>query len=60
VRSLAGAGAGFLLCVLWFDLMFDIQARGYTDHDVPAVVRDSIAALVLRYSSRRSKARSTA
>ena len=22
-----GAGAGFLLAVLWFDLMFDVQAR---------------------------------
>ena len=22
------AGAGFLLAVLWFDLMFDVQARG--------------------------------
>ncbi len=24
------AGAGFLLAVLWFDLMFDVQARGAT------------------------------
>lgn len=24
---LLGAGAGFLLAVLWFDLMFDVQAR---------------------------------
>jgi hypothetical protein len=28
VRALASAGAGFLLAVLWFDLMFDVQARG--------------------------------
>jgi hypothetical protein len=25
VRVAAAAGAGFLLCVLWFDLMFDVQ-----------------------------------
>ena len=25
MRVLAGAGAGFLLAVLWFDLMFDVQ-----------------------------------
>lgn len=27
------AGAGFLLAVLWFDLMFDIQARRLDDPD---------------------------
>ena len=26
--ALTAAGAGFLCAVLWFDLMFDIQARG--------------------------------
>jgi hypothetical protein len=26
-----GAGAGFLLAVLWFDLMFDVQARRLDD-----------------------------
>ena len=26
--AVACAGAGFLLAVLWFDLMFDVQARG--------------------------------
>lgn len=25
--TVLGAGAGFLLAVLWFDLMFDVQAR---------------------------------
>ena len=51
MRSLAGAGAGFLLCVLWFDLMFDVQARGCSDHDVPAPVRASIAAYYARVTT---------
>src|SRR6185312_1844083 len=28
VNAFVSAGAGFLLAVLWFDLMFDVQARG--------------------------------
>jgi hypothetical protein len=27
-HAIAAAGAGFLAAVLWFDLMFDVQARG--------------------------------
>ena len=30
---LLGAGAGFLLAVLWFDLMFDVQVRRLDDAD---------------------------
>ena len=33
MHALAAAGAGFLLAVLWFDLMFDVQVRG---RDEPA------------------------
>src|SRR5262245_63280870 len=44
MTALASAGAGFLLAVLWFDLMFDVQARGPTDVDLPAQVRSSIVA----------------
>jgi hypothetical protein len=51
VRSLACAGAGFLLCVLWFDLMFDVQARRHPDHDVPAEARASIAAYYARVTT---------
>ncbi len=51
MRSLACAGAGFLLCVLWFDLMFDVQARGHPDDDVPAGVRASIAAYYARVTT---------
>ena len=28
MNAFVAAGAGFLLAVLWFDLMFDVQARG--------------------------------
>jgi uncharacterized membrane protein YfcA len=49
VRSLAAAGAGFLLAVLWFDLMFDVQARGH--RDVPAGALDSIAAYYRRVTT---------
>lgn len=42
------AGAGFLLAVLWFDLMFDVQARGHRGEQVPLAVLDSIAAYYAR------------
>ena len=51
MRSLACAGAGFLLCVLWFDLMFDVQARRHPDDDVPANARASIAAYYARVTT---------
>jgi hypothetical protein len=34
---------GFLLAVLWFDLMFDMQVRGLRAAELPVAVRDSIA-----------------
>jgi hypothetical protein len=43
VRPVATAALGFLLCVLWFDLMFDVQARGHAGAELPLSVRDSIA-----------------
>jgi hypothetical protein len=33
VTALVTAGGGFLLAVLWFDLMFDVQARRLDDAD---------------------------
>jgi hypothetical protein len=36
------AGAGFLLAVLWFDLMFDVQALRHGGGDVPEPVLASI------------------
>jgi hypothetical protein len=36
MHSLACAGAGFLLAVLWFDLMFDVQGQSDTALDSTA------------------------
>jgi len=44
VRIAAGAGLGFLLAVLWFDLMFDVQVRGHREAELPNAVLDSIGA----------------
>jgi hypothetical protein len=35
VTTFVTAGAGFLLAVLWFDLMFDVQALRRRDRDLP-------------------------
>jgi ER membrane protein SH3 len=51
VRIAAGAGTGFLLAVLWFDLMFDVQARGHRGGALPAQVRDSIASYYQRVTT---------
>ncbi len=37
------AGAGFLLAVLWFDLMFDVQTVGVRGEQLPEPVLASIA-----------------
>jgi hypothetical protein len=46
----ASAGLGFLLAVLWFDLMFDTQTRGYTG-ELPAEVLASISAYYRRVTT---------
>jgi hypothetical protein len=51
VHVAAAAGLGFLLSVLWFDLMFDVQARHPRTGDLPADVRDSIAAYYRRVTT---------
>ena len=51
MHAAAAAGLGFLLCVLWFDLMFDVQARHPRAGDLPADVRDSIAAYYRRVTT---------
>jgi hypothetical protein len=43
VTPFVTAGAGFLVAVLWFDLMFDVQVLAHRDGDLPAVVLASIA-----------------
>jgi len=50
VRFVACAGLGFLLAVLWFDLMFDVQLVG-CEGAVPVSVRDSIAAYYRRVTT---------
>jgi hypothetical protein len=35
MHTFAAAGAGFLLVVLWFDLMFDVQTRGHAGSALP-------------------------
>jgi hypothetical protein len=49
VNAFVAAGAGFLLAVLWFDLMFDVQVRGRDA--VPEPVLASIAAYYARVTT---------
>jgi hypothetical protein len=51
MHSFAAAGAGFLLAVLWFDLMFDVQTRRYTEDVLPAEVLASISAYYRRVTT---------
>jgi len=43
VTAFVTAGAGFLLAVLWFDLMFDVQVLRHQERDLPEDVLASIA-----------------
>jgi hypothetical protein len=49
VNAFAAAGAGFLLAVLWFDLMFDVQSAGQAEVPEPALA--SIAAYYARVTT---------
>ena len=51
MNSLVAAGAGFLLAVLWFDLMFDVQALGSRDAELPETVLSSIAGYYRRVTT---------
>jgi hypothetical protein len=51
VGAFVSAGAGFLLAVLWFDLMFDVQVLGHRDGDLPEEVLASIAAYYRRVTT---------
>jgi hypothetical protein len=48
MHALAATGAGFLIAVLWFDLMFDVQTRKHAGDPLPAEVLESIAAYYRR------------
>ena len=44
-------GGGFLFAVLWFDLMFDVQARGHAGAELPEPVLASIAGYYRRVTT---------
>jgi hypothetical protein len=48
MHACATAGAGFLLAVLWFDLMFDVQTRRHVGDTLPTEVLSSISAYYRR------------
>jgi hypothetical protein len=43
VIPFVAAETGFLLAVLWFDLMFDVQVRGHGSGDLPESVLASVS-----------------
>ena len=45
------AGMSFLLAVLWFDLMFDVQTRGHTGELLPPEVLTSISTYYRRVTT---------
>jgi hypothetical protein len=51
MRALAGAGAGFLLAVLWFDLMFDVQTIPHHEPVLPEEVLASISTYYRRVTT---------
>jgi hypothetical protein len=51
MQSMVAAGAGFLLAVLWFDLMFDVQVLGRGNEDVPDAVLASVAGYYRRVTT---------
>ena len=48
---LAAAGLGFLIAVLWFDLMYDVQARGHRGPTLPDEVLTSITGYYARVTT---------
>ena len=53
MHAIAAAGAGFLIAVLWFDLMFDVQAR-LPGAALPEAVLASISAYYRRVTTEAS------
>ena len=51
VSEFIAAGGSFLIAVLWFDLMFDVQTRGHRGAVLPAEVLASIAAYYRRVTT---------
>ncbi len=51
MSAFVAAGAGFLLSVLWFDLMFDVQVSGHRERGLPEGVLASIAGYYARVTT---------
>jgi hypothetical protein len=51
MNTFAATGAGFLLAVLWFDLMFDVQTRKHQGNVLPVEVLASISAYYRRVTT---------
>ena len=51
MNALAASSAGFLLAVLWFDLMFDVQTRKSAANVLPSDVLASISAYYRRVTT---------
>jgi hypothetical protein len=51
VTAFVSAGAGFLLAVLWFDLMFDVQVLPHGRDEIPEDVLASISAYYRRVTT---------
>jgi hypothetical protein len=51
MHSFAAAGAAFLLAVLWFDLMFDVQTRRHSTDPLPPQVLASISSYYRRVTT---------
>src|SRR6516165_1340498 len=51
MQAVVTAGAGFLLAVLWFDLMFDVQVIPYRSREMPAPLVSSISTYYRRVTT---------
>ena len=51
MHALTTTGAGFLLAVLWFDLMFDVQAHGHRRTVLPEHTVASVSAYYRRVTT---------
>ena len=51
MSALVAAGGGFLLAVLWFDLMFDVQTLAHGEQELSAEVLASIAGYYRRVTT---------
>jgi len=51
VTAFVSAGAGFLLAVLWFDLMFDVQVLTHDERELPEELLASIAGYYRRVTT---------